>query len=1028
MDSNRHTGGGTAAGGYCRRSTCARLPAGKGALLLALLCLQCLVTVAQAATAVDWRRFQAVRGYSLLTGSSGPGVRNAITVAEDVRGRIWVGDYAGLTRLDGDLVTRYDGSRTEGMAEGYIHATLPLANGDMLVGGDREGLLYWQLASDSFQRVPLHDGGPYLTRVNAITASVAGGAWVAAEQGLFHWSGGRIGELTPVATDGLDGLDSRRVFDVLEHADGSLWVAAHPGIYRRAPGSTRFTPVHAGDPVLDARLAGEAAWVLEADGHGAVWAGMMRSGVVVMAADGRSARAPAGLDGIDGLQQGHTIRSLLWRDGRMWAGTDGVGLLVIDSEGARRQTVNLSAFQAERNFQVRGLTAAADGRIWVASSRGVFHFDPRPGAVYELDASLSGGLQLVSNTVVALHIDPRQRMWLGMESGMVQMLDPASGERRVVRLPAPLDSSYVAAIGSDDSGRIWVIGNGVAWIDPDSLQVEMAGEVSAGTIRRYSDITFGPGRAWLAHYEGLTEVDMRGRVLRRMADTRAGLLTTRVHSVVHVSGRLWVGTAEGLQRVDLASWSAHPVALGGAQGALPENRYIGSLGAQADMVWAGTLEGISHGPADAAGKLPLLLATDGREVRGLAADARGGLWFTVKNRGIGYRSARGEVRMIGARDGLHPDTTSSRDEVALAADGTLAVASETGVVMVAPQMLTLPPTTVPDLSPRLMSVSLDGQPMPPAQLPAPGKPLLLDRQVERVVMAFSALDYTAADLRRYSYRLEGLDSRWIEVSGEVPLVFYSRLPVGQYTLLLRTTSEEFPGREWVTRLELQVPPAWYQRVWVWLVAGLSLIGLVGGGLDLRLRRARAREQRLQDMVSERTEALSLANARLAQLAGEDALTGLSNRRRAFERMAELHAWRQRMVGSDCVVLMDLDHFKQTNDRYGHLGGDAVLRSVGELLRVQLRTIDVAARYGGEELLLVLIDTGLEDGQNVVARLAQALRALRVPFNGQQIEVRASFGIAASDPAQPFEQWIERADAALYRAKREGRDRICVDGR
>jgi diguanylate cyclase (GGDEF)-like protein len=328
------------------------------------------------------------------------------------------------------------------------------------------------------------------------------------------------------------------------------------------------------------------------------------------------------------------------------------------------------------------------------------------------------------------------------------------------------------------------------------------------------------------------------------------------------------------------------------------------------------------------------------------------------------------------------------------------------VVMVAADVLTQPPRAVPDLSPQLMSVSLDGQPMSPAQLPVAGQTLVLGRQVERVVMAFSALDYTAPELRRYSYRLEGLDSRWIDVGGEVPLVFYSRLPVGQYTLLMRTVSDEFPGREWVSRIELHVPPAWYQRIWVWLVGALSLVGLAGGGLDLRLRRARAREQRLQEMVAERTEALSLANARLAQLAGEDALTGLSNRRRAFERMAELHAWRQRMVGNDCVVLMDLDHFKQTNDRYGHLGGDAVLRNVGAQVRAQLRTIDVAARYGGEELLLVLIDTGLEDGQKVVERLAQSLRQLRVSFNGHQ---------------------IERADAALYRAKRAGRDRLCVDG-
>jgi diguanylate cyclase len=173
--------------------------------------------------------------------------------------------------------------------------------------------------------------------------------------------------------------------------------------------------------------------------------------------------------------------------------------------------------------------------------------------------------------------------------------------------------------------------------------------------------------------------------------------------------------------------------------------------------------------------------------------------------------------------------------------------------------------------------------------------------------------------------------------------------------------------------------------------------------------------------------LRQANARLAQLVGEDALTGLDNRRRGFERLAELLSWRQRMPGSDCVVLMDLDHFKRINDRHGHLGGDAVLRAVGHLLRTQLRAIDIAARYGGEELLLVLVDADVAQGRHTIDRLAEALRQMAVVYDGQPINVDASFGLAVSDPSQSIEQWLARADAALYRAKRHGRGRLCVDG-
>ena len=995
-------------------------------LLAAVMLLLC-APLALAGAAPGWQAFAALRGHTVLTGDNGPAVRNAYSVSQDSRGRIWIGTNDGAIRLDGDLVQRYEPAQVPAMATGFTRVFHPLDNGDVLIGGDLEGVLRWQLADDRFVPVTLADGRR-LNRINAIEPARDGGAWVAAEQGLFYWDAGS-NLLQPVDLDLPRPVDGERIFDVEQTADGTLWVAAAPGLYQRGPGQRQFQPVQVDHPGLQQRLDSALIWQLAGDAQGGLWVGFIQHGVVRI--QGRHAQAAQGLDGLEGLHAGNTIRAFVPIAGQMWVAVDGRGLMAIEQMRTRPLAVNLSQFLGGRNFHPSQMIRARDGRIWVASDRGVFHLDPEPAGIVELDASLPGEhAHQQPDMARTLHIDRRGRLWIGNFDGVVQVLDPHSGQRHVIRLPSPLDGTDVVAIAEDSTGQIWVASNGVAVIDPDSLRVRGGGALEQVPVQRYLALAAQGQRVWVGGREGVLELDLEGKVLRRMLDHHHGLRSNRVHNLAVHADALWVGTGEGLHRLDLDTWQARHVPVGSARGDLPANRYIVALLAGREQIHVGTLEGVSSGlPADA--RLQLLLPAmpgPGRGIANLGEDSTGGLWAGIRDGDLYHRDLQGHWRQFGARHGLHPRTRLRADKMVRSADGSLFMAAGSGVIMLQPGLLQLPEPALPDLQPHIVSMHLDGRPLPPSQLPGDGQRLQLARDVERVALSFSAMDYLAPQRRQYSYRLEGLDSRWISASShnQVPLVLYSRLPVGQYTLLLRTTSDEYPGKEWITRLQLEVPPAWYQQWWVQLLALLLFLLAVAGAVRWRLHAARKRQRRLQQRVLDSTAELRQANARLAQLVGEDALTGLDNRRRGFERLAELHTWRQRMRGSDCVVLMDLDHFKKINDRHGHLGGDAVLRAVGQLLRSQLRAIDIAARYGGEELLLVLVDADLAQGQATVERIRAALQDMVVDHDGQQIAVSASFGMALSDPTQPVERWIERADAALYRAKRAGRGRLCVD--
>lgn len=130
-----------------------------------------------------------------------------------------------------------------------------------------------------------------------------------------------------------------------------------------------------------------------------------------------------------------------------------------------------------------------------------------------------------------------------------------------------------------------------------------------------------------------------------------------------------------------------------------------------------------------------------------------------------------------------------------------------------------------------------------------------------------------------------------------------------------------------------------------------------------------------------------------------------------------------------VVLLDLDHFKQVNDTYGHPAGDEVLREVARRIRATVRPFDALGRYGGEEFLVVLSNCNEETSARIAERIADSLREQPVTVGKDEIVVTASLGVVAGTPvggADESGNWIDRADQCLYRAKRAGRDRIELD--
>ena len=217
-----------------------------------------------------------------------------------------------------------------------------------------------------------------------------------------------------------------------------------------------------------------------------------------------------------------------------------------------------------------------------------------------------------------------------------------------------------------------------------------------------------------------------------------------------------------------------------------------------------------------------------------------------------------------------------------------------------------------------------------------------------------------------------------------------------------------------------------QGHWIWTETSYRAVreslsggvtGIVGVSRDITARK-------------EEQDKLARDNLRLEALAGQDGLTGLANRRVFDETLAKEHGRAGRQEERLCLMMIDVDRFKAFNDHYGHIAGDEALRAVARAIRACLgRANDLAVRYGGEEFAVLSPGTPLEGGLHVAENIRKAVRALAIPHAGSEFGVvTVSIGVAAATWAKLLEdraRLVSGADAALYDAKRAGRDKIRV---
>ncbi len=687
-----------------------------------------------------------------------------------------------------------------------------------------------------------------------------------------------------------------------------------------------------------------------------------------------------------GLPSDQVRDAWLWRSPEgedvLWLATEsGVARAVFTEE--RWQTASLMGTGGVGVFGVRVENGPRGERLWVASYRdglGLYE-DGKWRRFSTANGDLpANDLRMITR---APDLNGDSALWAGLEPGYLVRIDEGP---RFTRIAAP-----------------WPIATGQAVLDILGRKQDAVRELWIAT--RKTGIYRWRGDGWKNFRAEGVEGEWRVFSLAEQVD-RAG------------RSWLWAGTNQGLARFDGQSWQQ----LRNVPG-LGTRSFLGISFPVTDpkrqVLWIGTsLTGLVR--LDVTDPLkPVVLPNDGLPtgidvtVYGAIGDSKGRV-YVCTNVGVqqltpdssGWRS-----KFFGRQEGMVHEECNLNAQFVDTHDrfwtGTLS------------GLTVFDPGSAKPLSPKplvIVDVRVDDKPVSPDALR-----LLPGARELRV--EYSLRSWQRESETRYRTELEGYDAEPSAWSAQ-PSRVMSSLPPAHYRL--RIEARDYAGAlSKPVYLSFDVSPKWWERRETqafFVVLGIMLLVL---GALWYTRRLREQKQYLESVVATRTEQLNVANEKLVELSYTDALTGLANRRKLQKQLHELAE--RGGAASHSLVFIDVDHFKDINDRLGHPAGDEVLRTIAESLMAATPPSALVARYGGEEFACLLPGVPLADAVTIAEQMRTDVekRPITVPGSAEQVDATISAGVAAVilESEADMHELLRVADVALYRAKGEGRNRV-----
>jgi diguanylate cyclase (GGDEF)-like protein len=931
-------------------------------------------------------------------------------VAQDGQGFIWLATDAGLARWDGIAFKSYTperGPATGALPELMVNSLFADRSGRLWLGMSAEGLLWHDPATEAFRR-PANRTSLDRAHVLAIRDDAAGNLWVGSDQGLAVVRGPDH-RVTMVAASAASGLPAGEVRTLLVDRRGTLWVAVGARLFRRERGGGRFRAIALDIP------RGTITGLID-DARGRVWVATDTSGLVVVDPSGGSHRLGVEQDG-----RSPVLSTMIQvGDDQIWAASRD-GILAIDTASGhvRRLTHDPALPGSLPENGLNHLFRDRSGLVWVVGDATLSYVDPAPRRVLGLVSILRPQPDSAPEAAWSVGAAPDGSIWYGSADAGARRLTPSQD-----RSGPPVRQSAVPGARRGVTAFAFTPDHGTFTAGDDGLFVMPANRRSAIRISsaRWSRLLLN-GTTLYVGGNGVATLDVRRPTALKQAAWSQALSDSRVRSLAMTQdGALWVGTARGLDRVDLASGKVTAFQPHSAAAPELQANYISTLLVdRRGRLWAGTLGG------------------------GLTIFQRdGATWRSVRHLGRSDGLPHDTIdKLLRARDDhiwastdggivrIDPDTLAitplrAADGVSFVAnwtgagdvlpDGRLVFAGFGGLTLIDPAV---PARTAVAAPLRFTAIDAGGHAIAPPQT---GTGLTIAPAERSLTAEFALLDYASRD-QTFAYRLSPLEQGWTRVDAQHRVARYTNLPPGKSTLVVVALAPAPGGRLRSVGvplvLTLEVERRWFETTLFRVIAVLALAAAIVALFQVRMRAARSHQRRLEHLVELRTAELLVSQSELEKLAYSDTLTGLGNRRRYGEMVGRMLAQADRQPFA--LLLIDLDRFKQVNDELGHDTGDALLVEVADRLTGAMRQSDSIFRLGGDEFAIVVADVADAAAVEEVCRRLYVTFSQPVSAGAHMLRVALSIGAVVVDGGgQAMEAIYRRADQALYDAKNGGR--------
>ena len=880
-------------------------------------------------------------------------------------GRLYVATAAGLARYGNERFTVLDEKEGLGIFSIPHQGIASDASGTLFVGTDR-GLYVGREDRFQFdQEANAAGSGP----VSAVHADPSGVVYFSRGGLLFRKESGRTVEFgRPRGLPADETLD-----DIRTDGDGRLWVRTVKRLYLLPRGAQRFERDDKGLP--DSSEIGRLA----IDDLGRV---------LVPTVQGLASR-DGGLWRLIGRREGLPVDTALAatvdREGSLWVGLLGGGLARRLGHG---QITNWTGSDGLSHDVVWAITRQkarpGPGPVWVGTEQGLNRIDPMTGAIrhyFEADG-------LAGNVVNALASAEDGGVWAGSWPGGVTYIAPDGRLRRFAADDAAAEQLRVAAIHVRPDGEVWVGAvNGLYRLAPgsraDRLERVSIGRDKPDNVRAFAEDP--AGIVYAASKQGILRIN--GPSPRRFT-VRDGLREDFVSSIAIASDgslviayREAIGGAKVILQGDRLTVRPIDVATG-----LVSNKVVLAGRDAAGATWIGTGSGVDvYSPNWALtaryGKANGMISDD-LDQNAFFADADGTVWLGT---------SRGLVRF---RSGIPPAPEPPPHVV---------------ITSVVTGDRRLDPTAGAVLGPRDRNFSV----------------------------AWAGLTFVEPRKVRYRYRMIGLVDQYTET--DLIEARFPALPSGDYRFEVLCVSALGKESRQPAVFRIRVQPAWWQTLWARILWGLLVAAVLVLVVRWRTRHLEADRRSLEEAVAARSAELAAANRELREASFTDALTGARNRRffstvieDDVNRTLRVHSTPPASRPRNCDLIfyiVDIDHFKEVNDDFGHDRGDGVLAEMARRLTGVVRDSDRLIRWGGEEFLLISRDADRTRGDVLAGRVMTAVGS--EPFDlggGQRVRRTCSVGWAPfpwypdSTRTFAFTEVLKLADRALYLAKQSGRNR------